>query len=89
MDDSKSPKINPHPLFLAVESQGRWPACSFAPSSLSLCPECRMDESEIPFKVTWKHVDMKPDEGYKGEREVAPTLAPTLPAIAILLAWEP
>merc|ERR1712046_316720 len=26
------------------------------------------DEENIPFKVTWKHVDIKPDAGYGGEK---------------------
>jgi len=32
---------------------------------------------DIPFKVTWKHVDIKPAEDYKGEKE-APHPATTL-----------
>merc|ERR1711918_56942 len=27
-----------------------------------------MDDSDIPFKVTWKHVDMKPDKTYEGDK---------------------
>jgi hypothetical protein len=27
-----------------------------------------MDEENIPFKVSWKHVDIKPDADYKGEK---------------------
>merc|ERR1711871_1693694 len=26
------------------------------------------DEENIPFKVTWKHVDIRPAEDYKGEK---------------------
>ena len=25
------------------------------------------DEDNIHFKITWKHIDMVPDEGYEGE----------------------
>ena len=35
-------------------------------------PPQTMDEDNIPFKVTWKHVDMKPAEDYKGEKTVEP-----------------
>lgn len=35
-----------------------------------------MDEENVPFKVTWKHIDLKPDPpdeegkgGYKGDKE--------------------
>lgn len=28
-----------------------------------------MDEEQIHFKVTWKHIDMVPDEDYEGEKK--------------------
>merc|ERR1712100_282210 len=28
----------------------------------------KMDEDNIQFKVTWKHVDMKPAEDYEGDK---------------------